>query len=330
MNFNSEFVKSEILPDPSSGIEARPNGAPLERATSNPLDPRRDGHVWPDLGAPMPGADIEGRGFGGGAPKCTVAEGGEHLSLTLNRLIETTSPARCPHCGKFSVLHIKEGRFIRIYCKTWGCSWCGPRKAKRLKHAIRVTAEIYKLSRLVSLTLNPKYCTREDSVVYLNQTFAKLRTYLKREFKVSIRYIRILEFQSNGMAHLHLLVDRYIPHFWLQKAWQAVGGGRQVNVKYVDIHRVSPYLAKYLTKELLMSAPKRSRRVTVSRGIQLIEKPVKDPNWRFIRKSIESLLIEYRAFIDDMEFDEGGLLRGFVIFAPQQAEAIALNPTLWG
>ena len=40
-----------------------------------------------------------------------------------------------------------------------------------------------------------------------------------------------------------------------------------VDIRYVDVHRVSRYLSKYLTKELLMSASLRSRRVTTSRGM---------------------------------------------------------------
>jgi hypothetical protein len=49
-----------------------------------------------------------------------------------------------------------------------------------------------------------------------------------------------------------------------------VGGGRIVDIRLVDMHRISRYLSKYLTKELLLSAPKRSRRVTVSRGYAIL------------------------------------------------------------
>jgi hypothetical protein len=35
-----------------------------------------------------------------------------------------------------------------------------------------------------------------------------------------------------------------------------------VDIKLVDVHRVSHYLSKYLTKDLLLSAPSRCRRVT--------------------------------------------------------------------
>ena len=65
-----------------------------------------------------------------------------------------------------------------------------------------------------------------------------------------------------------------------------------VFIKYVDIHRISRYLSKYLTKELLLSAPKRSRRVTVSRGIVLFQKNKSSGDWQLIRKSIGILFVE--------------------------------------
>jgi hypothetical protein len=216
------------------GSEARPDGTPEERATSRHLDPRRDGHVWPDLavsasGVEMPGAEIDGREFEGRALNSAASEAREHLFLTINRLIETIPWERGKHCGRFTVKNTKTLKHHRVYCKCWDRSWCGPRKAKRYKWAIRATAEAHGLSRFVSLTLDPSLVGDENSVAYLNRTFAKLRTYLKRHFRTSIKYIRVLEFQQNGTAHFHVLVDRYIPQKWLQKAWQAVGGGRQVN-----------------------------------------------------------------------------------------------------
>jgi hypothetical protein len=42
---------------------------------------------------------------------------------------------------------------------------------------------------------------------------------------------------------------------WISQAWQSVGGCRIVDIRLVDIHRVGAYLSKYLTKDLLLSAP---------------------------------------------------------------------------
>jgi hypothetical protein len=148
-------------------------------------------------------------------------------------------------------------------------------------------------------------------VRFLNKTFAKLRIYLKRRYGVAPKYIRILEFQKNGNPHFHILIDRYVARAWLQASWEAVGGGMYVDIRYVDLHRVSRYLSKYLTKELLMSAPMRSRRVTVSRGIQLIEKSPSEFNWELLRAPIGRLFELYRELVIELLLDEEGILESF-------------------
>src|SRR5262249_40823815 len=67
---------------------------------------------------------------------------------------------RGKHCGRFTVKGTspaaKATRFHRVNCKCWKCSLCGPKKAKRYKHAIRAVAEKLGLCRFLTLTLDPK------------------------------------------------------------------------------------------------------------------------------------------------------------------------------
>lgn len=223
---------------------------------------------------------------------------------------------RGKHCGRFSVRgHDPQTRttmFYRINCKCWNCSYCGPRKAKRYKHAIVRIAETLQLCRFVTLTLDPSKI-QGDPVRYLNQVWAKLRVYLKREFGVAPAYIRVLEFQQNGNPHFHILIDRFLRWTWLQHAWEAVGGGRQMDITFVDVHRVSHYLSKYLTKELLLSAPLRSRRVTTSRGIHLLEKPPAEIRWVFLRVPIFVLFHWYRLSVKHFRLDTECVLEGFAV-----------------
>ena len=159
----------------------------------------------------------------------------------------------------------------RLNCKTWGCERCGPKKAKRYKYAISQAAEKYRLQRFMTLTLDPKQLNGEEPVRYLRDCWAKCRQSLRRKFGEAPQYICVLEFQKNGNPHLHILVDRWLKQEWVKEAWQSVGGGQHVDIRFVDVHRVSRYLSKYLTKELILSAPLRSRRVTTSQGIRLNE-----------------------------------------------------------
>jgi len=147
----------------------------------------------------------------------------------------------------------------------------------------------------------------------LRLTFNKLRTSMRRKYGSAPKYIAILEFHRNGRPHLHILIDRFIEQAWLSTAWDAIGGGRIVDVRFVDLHRVSRYLAKYLTMDLLLSAPKGVRRVTCSRGIALLESSPKSHRWSLIRTSIFYLYARLFLLAVQLQYDEDHVLSGFTI-----------------
>lgn len=216
-------------------------------------------------------------------------------------------------------------RVIRLDCKTWGCGYCGPRKAWRYKQAIRANAEKESLSRFLTLTLDPAHI-EGNPVRYLRKTFSKFRVYLLRKYSHSPKYIAVLEFHKSGVPHLHVLIDRYIPQPWIQRAWNALGGGRIVHIEQVDVHRIGHYLAKYLTKELLLSAPEGTRRVTTSRSIHLNEpKKKSDLIWVLDKRSIFCLFNLLCAIAQDVHLDHDGLLVSFV--SPIEIDPPSLSHT---
>jgi hypothetical protein len=97
----------------------------------------------------------------------------------------------------------------RVNCKTWGCPYCGPRKARRYRYLIGQIAEREQLTKFLTLTLDPSLI-EGDSVRYIRRVFDKFRLYLRRKFGIPVKYIAVLEFHKSGIAHLHLLVDRFI------------------------------------------------------------------------------------------------------------------------
>ena len=176
-------------------------------------------------------------------------------------------PYRLSRCGKLSLRGLPPdtptlAKFVGVTCKCWNCPRCGPRKANRYRKAIGQLAEAHRLNILLTLTLDPKKLNGEDSTRYINRLFRHFRTYLKRKLHRAPKYIRILEHQKNGNAHLHILLNGYIPQEWISNAWASLGGGQIVDIRRVTMRSVSHYLSKYLTKQMLLSAPKRSRRVT--------------------------------------------------------------------
>lgn len=204
---------------------------------------------------------------------------------------------------------------VRLNCKSWDCAFCGARKAARYKRRIREVAEQEGLNRFLTLTLDPRKI-EGDPVCYLRSVFAKFRVYLLRTYgkgKKAIKFIAVLEFHKNGVPHLHVLLGRFIKQQWISQCWSALGGGRIVDIRYVDVHRISRYLAKYLTKELLMSAPQRCRRVTCSRSIHLNEKQSTETNWVMEKRSIFLLYEVFRAVAARVVLDHEGFICSFLV-----------------
>lgn len=119
-----------------------------------------------------------------------------------------------------------------------------------------------------------------------------MRVLLARRFGVSVKFIGVLEFQKSGIAHLHVLLGVYIPQDWLSETWQAIGGGKIVDIRSVDVKRVSGYLAAYLagSKVILTLSllPRRARIFTCSRSIVLWGKK-EQSLWWLVKRRVDFL-----------------------------------------
>jgi hypothetical protein len=142
-----------------------------------------------------------------------------------------------------------------------------------------------------------------EQVKHVRLVFNRFREYLRRKYGQPPKFICILEFTQRGTPHLHILLDRYIPHQWISKTWDKLGGGRIVFIKRVTAHNVSRYLSKYLTKDLILSAPKGTRRITTSRSIKQFPKFNSGIVWEFLRESIWHLLASQNAAAWDRQSD---------------------------
>jgi hypothetical protein len=201
-------------------------------------------------------------------------------------------------CGKFTVVGPVGGKpdacgHKRLLCDSLRCPHCRTKRVKFVRSRIAELAEKYQLKRFVTLTLDPKRVPPgQRSDRYLRNCWRKMRVSLQRKFGESIRFIAVLEYQKSGMAHLHFLVGVYIPQDWLSEAWQAIGGGVVVDIRYVDIHRVVAYVTPYLTggkiEHTLGLLHPRARIFSTSRGLSLSQK-TKNLGWWLNRVSMESV-----------------------------------------
>jgi hypothetical protein len=117
---------------------------------------------------------------------------------------------------------------------------------------------------------------------------------------------------------LHVLLGCYIEQQWIKASWSALGGGHIVDIRYVDVHRVSHYVSKYLTKELLLSAPLRSRRVTTSRSLHLLQKSISDEKWTLFKVSIFFFYFRHSATASEIQLDTDGFLESFCVNTSEQ------------
>jgi len=203
-------------------------------------------------------------------------------------------------CGNFSVVGPVKGKpgtfgYKCLFCGSYRCNRCRGPKLKKMRARLAQIASEHKLTRMVTLTLDPKRLSkqeRERTDRYIRDCWRKMRVLLARKHEgKSLPFVGVLEFQKNGNAHLHVLVGRYIAHKWLSKAWQKVGGGRHVDIRFVDVHRVSAYLSPYLTGDKVLHTlellPKRARIFTTARCIVLWGKKKKS-GWSLRRTNLET------------------------------------------
>jgi len=203
-------------------------------------------------------------------------------------------------CGNFSVVGPVKGKpgmfgYSSLFCKSYRCNRCRNPKLKKVRSRIAEIASEHKLRRMATLTLDPeriprKYRNKTDR--YIRSLWRMMRVLLSRECGKSLSFVGVLEFQKNGNAHLHVLLGQYIEQEWLSKAWQSIGGGKVVDIRFVDVHRVSAYLCVYLTGDkvahTLELLPKRARIFTTARCIRLWPKKEKR-DWWMRRESIDAL-----------------------------------------
>lgn len=248
-----------------------------------------------------------------------------------------------PGVGR-SALGGREQKYSRLRCKSWSCSQCGPRKVKQYRAQIVKAVDRSKLTRLFTLTLDPRniaspdevetfyahyeenrvaqkscacpVCTRVQrrAIPHIRKCWAKLRVYLHRKFGQAPKYVAVLEFQkTTGLAHLHIVIDRYIEQAWARNVWSSIGGGEHVDIRWIDAHRAGAYLSKYLSKELLLSAPDGVRRVTTSRSIKLLEKKPSEYEWQLLKKNIEQFFVVFEKSVSEISRDSEGELDAFVV-----------------
>lgn len=155
-------------------------------------------------------------------------------------------------CGKYWLtLTRRAGDLIefarlRLVCNSWFCDDCRKKKARRFAKVVR---DYFAGDRVSILTLTfDRSVSLRDSYRLVNRNWNLLRTQLTKRYG-RLKYVRVLEAQSkSGYAHLHVLINKFIPGPWLSVHVPQAGFGRIYDVQEITSAGAFSYVRKYLQK----------------------------------------------------------------------------------
>lgn len=163
-------------------------------------------------------------------------------------------------------------------CGSWGCPVCGPVRQKRhVAHFVEAFAPLSGVL-FVTLTLDPKTGLDEsESRKYVQHVWSKWRKRLRRlclKRGSTLRFMRVVEYQSNGHAHVHaIMTAEGVSGDEVAAQWFASGGGVVCDVQELDGDRAElarrvGYVVKYALKDATSpEAPRGRHYVETSEGI---------------------------------------------------------------
>jgi len=165
-------------------------------------------------------------------------------------------------CGRHSYIAITNDdkgsnfKLHKIYCKLYRCPRCQKVLAEKNRQLLKQVIELNHLDHLLTLTLDPKKVpveylneTENHTHKYITKLFNKFVLYIKRKINKSVKYVWVCEFQKNGNAHLHVVLNCYLPIKVIKFEWKRIGGGHDMGISKVEsFWGVANYLVKYLVK----------------------------------------------------------------------------------
>ncbi len=165
----------------------------------------------------------------------------------------------------------KRVNYSYVPCNSWRCPDCQLFKALRVKYVLHDVILLNNLTHFLTLTLDPKKIPSEyenDTHTYITKLFNHFRTIIsrstfaytpkksKKEYVIDLskkdeklRYVWVVEYQQNGNAHLHILLNYYLPIQVIRKVWTHVGGGHIMRVEKVKSKNgIAHYISDYIVK----------------------------------------------------------------------------------
>lgn len=232
-------------------------------------------------------------------------------------------------CAKLIVKNgiLQTVNISSIGCNSWSCPICGPKRAYKTKNLLQNITFINNLYYFLTLTLDPKKVPQEvifgDSHKYITKLYNHFITVIKRKrFKIlnkkthkyeifnlknnkeKLKYVWVIEFQKNGLAHMHILFNKFLNIKVIRKVWTHVGGGHMMRIEKIgSIEAISHYITDYIVKGIKDSRTQQNtfkyfeKRYAVSRSCT---RPEKISNLLFDKNMPED---EKRTFLKDLKLE---------------------------
>jgi len=207
-----------------------------------------------------------------------------------------------------------ENRCKPLYCRSWGCPVCRPRRKAQLLALASSGAP----NRFLTLTVNPSIATSpEERLRMLSHAWRTLVKRLRREHgNDSINYLAVVEQTKRGEPHLHILLrSPYIPQSLISAYMRHSIDSPIVDIRVIkSLREVVRYVAKYITK-----APHQfgsAKRYWCTPAYELdkdsYEKDPEGPSyrWQLSRLSLSEVVKEWRYAGFMVSYDFKGGARG--------------------
>lgn len=166
-------------------------------------------------------------------------------------------PKSCMRKG-VALLKYIHGKFVSVTfhllrCNSWRCPRCAPEKAKQVMRLLREIIILNEMRFFLTLTLDPSLIPekfKKHTHKYIMKIFNTFLTNIRRIQK-DLKYVWVIEFQKNGNAHLHIVLNTRLDINLVREIWTRIGGGVQIHVDYIkDLSSVAYYISKYIGKGL--------------------------------------------------------------------------------
>lgn len=178
-----------------------------------------------------------------------------NLSLKqLEACLEERQTTAFANCSRYTITYAQPGRELsnvctyRLPCKSWYCPRCAPRNLKRIRHRLREWT-VGRRWRFVTLTTASVGQDIGESLRAIVRSWHTLSRRITRAFG-KFAYCRVVQFHHNGLPHLHLIVDCFIPQKWLSTQWNELHGSPIVDIRSCKPRQAVNYITRYMFRSL--------------------------------------------------------------------------------